>query len=179
MLQELIDYRFLQYKDRTKKTIQSTPLKKPLETIQITKIPYFENLKIACGHFKNSYQEDDITEQKNVPISYGKLDPNKHFIARASGNSMDGGKHPILDGDYLLLEIISSNQAGSISNQILAIERDDVMGNGQYLLRYVKKLGIGRYELIANNPDYEPMIANENMRTFARFKGVIDVEDFV
>jgi hypothetical protein len=47
------------------------------------------------------------------------------------------------------------------------------------LLRYVKKLGVGRYQLIANNPDYEPMMANENMRTFARFKGVIDVGDFV
>jgi hypothetical protein len=52
----------------------------------------------------------------------------------------------------------------------LAIERDDVMGDGQYLLRYVKKRAMGHCE---------PMIANENMRTFARFKEVIDLIDLV
>jgi SOS-response transcriptional repressor LexA len=178
LLQELIDYKFLQYKNRPKKTAKRKSIKQQ-PTIEITKIPYFENLKIACGHFKNSYQDDDIIKQKGLPISYGRLDPNKHFIAKASGNSMNGGRYPIVDGDYLLLEMISSNQAGSISNQILAIERDDVMGDGQYLLRYVKKLSVGSYELIAHNPDYEPMMTNESMRTFARFKGVIDPTDLV
>jgi len=181
LLQEIIDYKLLQYERRAKKTAKEKIIKQlpTSPTIEITKIPYFENLKIACGHFKNSYQEDDILEQKGLPPHYGKLDPSKHFIARASGNSMNGGKHPIVDGDYLLLEIIGSNQAGSISNQILAIERGDVMGDGQYLLRYVKKLEMGRYELIAHNPDYEPMMANEDMRTFARFKEVIEPTDLL
>jgi hypothetical protein len=90
---------------------------------------------------------------------------------------MDGGKNPIRDGDYLLLEVITPNNAGSISNQIVAIERQDVSGDDQYLLRNIKKLGPGNYELIANNPDYEPMPATEDMRTFARLKGVIDSDD--
>ncbi len=178
LLQELIDYKLLQYESRPKKVAKDKPIKQQ-PTLTITTIPYFENLKIACGHFKQSYQEDDMIEQRGLPMGYGKLDPNKHFIARASGNSMNGGRLPIVDGDYLLLEIIGSNQAGSISNQILAIERDDVMGDGQYLLRYVKKQAIGQYALIANNPDYELIMADENMRTFARFKGVIDAEDLV
>lgn len=46
-------------------------------------------------------------------------------------------------------------------------------------MRYVHKLGAGNYELIANNPDYQPMMATEDMRTFARFKGVIDSNDLV
>jgi len=44
-------------------------------------------------------------------------------------------------------------------------------------LRYIKKLGDGKYELIALNPDYQPMIATEQMKTFARFKAVIDADD--
>tara|TARA_B100001057_G_scaffold45021_1_gene40164 strand:+ start:162 stop:1697 length:1536 start_codon:yes stop_codon:yes gene_type:complete len=135
------------------------------------KLPYFPNIKIACGHFKTGDSSD--VEYLDAPLGAGKLDPNVHFLARASGNSMNGGKHPILDGDILLLELITSDRAGSLRGQIVAIERDDISGDGQYLLRKVNKLPNGQYELIAQNPDYEVMIADESMRTFARFKQVV------
>lgn len=135
------------------------------------KLPYFPNIKIACGHFKTGDSSD--VEYLEAPLGAGKLDPNVHFLAHASGNSMNGGKHPILDGDLLLLELITPNKAGSLRGQIVAIERDDISGDGQYLLRKVNKLPNGQYELIAQNPDYEVMIADESMRTFARFKQVV------
>ena len=134
------------------------------------KIPYFPNIKIACGHFKTGNESD--MELINA-LGAGKIDPEVHFLARASGDSMNGGKHPILDGDLLLLELITPKNAGSLRGQIVAIERDDVGGEGQYLLRKVNKLPNGKYELIALNPDYEVMIADESMRTFARFKQVV------
>ena len=90
---------------------------------------------------------------------------------------MDGGKNPTHDGDYLLLETITPDRAGSTSNQVIAIERLDVSGDEQYLLRYIQKSEAGEYQLIANNPDYKPMLATEDMRTFARFKGTIDSSD--
>ncbi|MDC9522851.1 S24 family peptidase [Pseudoalteromonas sp. Angola-31] len=135
------------------------------------KLPYFPNIKIACGHFKTGDSSD--VEYLDAPLGAGKLDPQIHFLARASGNSMNGGKHPILDGDLLLLELITPDKAGSLRGQIVAIERDDISGDGQYLLRKVNKLPNGQYELIAQNPDYEVMIADESMRTFARFKQVV------
>ena len=135
------------------------------------KLPYFPNIKIACGHFKTGDESD--MELMDAPLGAGKLDPQVHFLAHASGNSMNGGKHPILDGDLLLLELITSDKAGSLRGQIVAIERDDISGDGQYLLRKVNKLPNGQYELIAQNPDYEVMIADESMRTFARFKQVV------
>jgi len=142
---------------------------KPIE--QTLKLPYFPNIKIACGHFKTGDSSD--VEYLDAPFGAGKLDPSVHFLARASGNSMNGGKHPIHDGDLLLLELITSDRAGSLRGQIVAIERDDIGGEGQYLLRKVNKLSNGQYELIAQNPDYEVMIADESMRTFARFKQVV------
>jgi phage repressor protein C with HTH and peptisase S24 domain len=135
------------------------------------KLPYFPNIKIACGHFKTGDESD--MELMDAPLGAGKLDPQVHFLAHASGNSMNGGKHPILDGDLLLLELITPDKAGSLRGQIVAIERDDIGGEGQYLLRKVNKLPNGQYELIAQNPDYEVMIADESMRTFARFKQVV------
>lgn len=131
---------------------------KPIE--QTLKLSYFPNIKIACGHFKTGDSSD--VEYLDAPLGAGKLDPNVHFLARASGNSMNGGKHPILDGDLLLLELITSDRAGSLRGQIVAIERDDISGDGQYLLRKVNKLPNGQYELIAQSPDYEVMIADES-----------------
>ncbi|MER2491223.1 S24 family peptidase [Catenovulum sediminis] len=134
-------------------------------------LPYFPNLKIACGHFKSG--DDSEVEYIPAPDGVGKLDPKRHFLARASGNSMNGGKNPILDGDLLLLEWITPERAGSLQNCTVAIECDDETGTAQYLLRDIKKEPDGRYKLIAKNQDYEPIYATEQMRTFARLKSVI------
>jgi superfamily II DNA or RNA helicase/phage repressor protein C with HTH and peptisase S24 domain len=143
-----------------------------LKTVnEVFELPYFPNLKIACGHFKTGDESD--MELMDAPLGAGKLDPQVHFLARASGDSMNGGKHPIVDGDLLLLELITPDKAGSLRGQIVAIEQGDVGGAGQYLLRKVKKLPNGQYELIAQNPDYGVLIADESMRTFARFKQVV------
>ena len=91
---------------------------------------------------------------------------------------MDGGKTAIRDGDYLLLELITPGAAGSITGNIVAIERQDQSGNNQYLLRVVKKTRDGTYLLKANNPAYEDLLANDSMRTLARFKAIVAPLEF-
>lgn len=178
---ELIDYRYMQYGERLQQRQPEQSKSKAdvvsMEQARKQRVPYFPDLKIACGHFKTSLHEAGSVRMITLPEFYGRLDAKKHFIAHATGNSMDGGKNPIKDGDYLICETITPERAGSISNQIVAIERQDVSGDDQYLLRYVKKLSQGNYELIANNPDYPSMKATEDMRTFARLRAVIDSDD--
>lgn len=141
-----------------------------------TELPYFPSLKIACGHFRTAKTE--APEHRHLGNGYGQLDPARHFIARASGNSMNGGRAPVKDGDYLLLELISSTTAGKISDQIVAIERQDTVGDNQYLLRKILKDPNGTYRLRANNPDYTDIVVTEELReqlrTFARLKAVLD-----
>lgn len=92
---------------------------------------------------------------------------------------MDGGKHPVRDGDYLLLEHITPTHAGSITGSVMAIERQDESGDGfQYLLRSVVKASDGGYILRASNPDYADISATEEMHTLARLKAVISPLDF-
>ena len=55
----------------------------------------------------------------------------------------------------------------------MAIERQDAGGDNQYLLRMVTKPSPGRYVLKATNPDYEAG-SDEEMRTFARLKEILD-----
>ncbi|WP_240222549.1 HNH endonuclease signature motif containing protein [Rheinheimera hassiensis] len=138
----------------------------------LTQLRYFPNIKIACGHFKTGDASD--VDYLHAPASFGNLNPDKHFLARASGNSMNGSKNPILDGQLLLLELISPTSAGSLQNCTVAIERQDISGDNQYLLRDVKKIADGQYLLMAKNTDYPPLPADENMRTFARLKGIVE-----
>lgn len=137
-------------------------------------LPFYSSLQIACGHFKTSTHDEveDYFVADNTH-SFGQLNPDIHFIATASGNSMNGGKNAIKDGDSLLLEWITPANAGSISGLTMAIETQDSTGDNQYLLRVVKKQAEGQYLLVANNPDYSDMLANEQMKTFARLKAVL------
>lgn len=175
-VQELIDFRLASYEVRRG---NSNPASKviqfPSRERSGTVLPFFPNLRIACGHFKSG--RADSEEYRNVPDGFGDLNPQHHFIARASGNSMNGGKNPIHDGDYLLLEHISPTRAGSITGAVMAIERQDQSGDDQYLLRVVHKGAAGGYVLHATNPDYADMPATEDMRTLARLKAVLNPLD--
>ncbi|WP_090255736.1 DUF3427 domain-containing protein [Ectothiorhodospira marina] len=176
LVQELVDYRLATYEVRQGlggATVTPLSTRKPEQV----SLPYFPNLKIACGHFKTGTA--DCEEYRSLPLEgYGRLDPGRHFIARASGNSMSGGKQPVEDGDYLLLELASADNAGWITGNTLAIERQDGAGDNQYLLRKVLKDSSGQYRLRASHPDYEDIVVTpelqEQFRTFARFKGVLD-----
>ena len=189
MVQELLDLRLAQYRQRKlsfavktevddeAKVIPLTPRREASQPVQpaadvaATMLPYFPNLKIACGHFKDGDASD--AELMALDATWGTLDPTRHFLARASGQSMNGGKNPIQDGDLLLLEWVTPTSAGAITGNIMAVEREDESGQPQYLLRVIRKDASGQYWLHANNPDYADMPASELMRTFARLKSVI------
>ena len=176
LLQELVDYRLAAYEVRKTTTEPaSNVIPFPNKRCEVVDLPYFPNLKIACGHFKTG--RADAEEHRAVPSSYGALDPSRFFIARASGNSMNGGRNPVRDGDYLLLELITPSRAGSITGNVVAIERQDDSGDSQYLLRVVTKNRDGQYILKANNPDYADLPATDDMRTLARLRNIIDPLD--
>ncbi|MGL5290413.1 MAG: DEAD/DEAH box helicase family protein, partial [Vibrionaceae bacterium] len=184
-VQELVDLRLAEYVQRPqqKNTASSSNFdsaQKPLAQVlpfnsasptQGTVLPFYPELKIACGHFKHGSAQN--AGQYCVPHGYGLLDPKRHFVAPAVGNSMNGGKHPILDGDLLLLEWITPESADPIADLTIAIEIQDETGDNQYLLRVARKTALDQYELQAKNPEYQTMLATDSMRTFARLKAVL------
>ncbi|WP_245748856.1 DEAD/DEAH box helicase family protein [Oceanisphaera psychrotolerans] len=183
MMQELVDLRLAEYRFRhaskLAKAKQQTNGSTDTPVAEVIELPCFPDLKIACGHFKSGNSDHaklmpvPVHQSGSLSAHYGRLDPARHFLARASGHSMNGGKQPVQDGDLLLLEWISPETAGAISNQTLAIERQDESGDNQYLLRVVKKNPDGSYRLHATNPDYEDLAVTFEMKPFARFRGVI------
>ncbi|MDG1206305.1 MAG: DUF3427 domain-containing protein, partial [Pseudomonadales bacterium] len=175
---EIVNYRFLQYEARLALSSDAAPEALPtIAPVKNQEVPYFTDLRIACGHFGSSEHDDENLVHVPLPLSYGTLDPARHFIARAKGNSMNGGKSAIVDGDFLLLELITSDSAGSLNGSTVAIEQQDVSGDDQYLLRRVVKSRDGHYDLVANNPDYETIPHNDAMNTIARLRTIVDPTD--
>lgn len=166
-VKELVDLQLAKYANREQKKSEPLPIQNAVN--DETLLPYYPNLKIACGYFKTGTNDD----AELMPVHVNNVSPDKHFLARASGNSMNGGKSPIYDGDLLLLEFVTPTSAGSITGLTMAVEMQDESGDDQYLLRVVQKDDQGQYWLKANNPDYALMPANESMKTFARLKQVI------
>ena len=182
MVQEIVDYRLASYEARQSTKLDSAPLENVVPmSDKGTELPFFSTLKIACGHFKNSQARLEDVDYRTLKNGYGRLSTERHFIAMASGNSMNGGKRPIHDGDYLLLEKITANAAGKLTGETLAIERLDDVGDTQYLLRTVRKSSDGEYILEAANPAYDDIQVTpeyaEQFRTFARLRDVISPLD--
>ena len=169
LVKELVDYRLAQYIEKKRSKLPDQPNSNLQNLSKKVALPYYPDLKIACGHFKTGNHEDRVMKS----IDYPGINPDKHFLAQASGNSMNGGKNPISDGSLLLLELVSPTRAGSITGNTMAIEIQDETGDNQYLLRIIEKHNDGSYWLKAKNPDYALIPADDSMRTFARLKEVI------
>jgi superfamily II DNA or RNA helicase len=174
LVDEILDYRLAKYEPGLVRESSSTD---EVNEFSISpKFSYFPSLKIACGHFRES--SIDVEETRTLGASYGRHDTHRHFIARASGNSMDGGLQPIHDQDYLLLEIIGQEAVKNLDGDILAIERKSSNGDFEYLLRKAVKGGSGEFLLRANNSAYDDIRVTSELqsqfRTFARLVKVID-----
>ena len=133
-------------------------------------LPFYPDLKLACGVFSGE-SASFASETIEIENPHGNLDPKKHFIVCASGDSMDGGKSPIKNGDVILLEL---NTGGTISNQIFAVEYLDEFGEASYVLKRIEKSPGGNYTLVSANRNYPPInVDPEKMKPLARFIRVI------
>ena len=77
------------------------------EVIPLGRIPYYPELRAACGLVDPQYEGHDYKTSLAVK-SERALDPKLHFVVRASGDSMDGGNMPIRDGDLVLCESVDA-----------------------------------------------------------------------
>ena len=177
LVQEIVAYRLASYEARREEGPTMTGVVSIGDANpRRVRLPYFPSLQIACGHFKTGSHE--VVQYRFVPASLGSLNPDRHFLARASGNSMNGGRSAVRDGDYLLMEHVTPTSAGSITGSVMAVETQDQAGDNQYLLRVVQKRHGGGYVLKAKNPEYSPIeVSGQEFRTLARLRSILRPED--
>jgi len=140
------------------------------EQIPVIELPFFPNLKIACGTFRDG----TVDEAETITIEnlHGNLAPERHLVVPAQGDSMDGGNTPIRDGDFVLLEFIDPQHAGSLTSGVraVAVEYQDNKNNLAYALKEIKKDSSGQYRLLSWAPHVPDMpVDPSQMFTLARY----------
>lgn len=172
MLQQIVDFRLANYM----KQLANEP--QPASTAGV-EIPFFANLDLACGHFRGG--NTGIDGFRRLPGHYGPLRADAHFIARASGDSMNGGPHPIRDGDYILLERNLRPSAAPPDGATVVVARPDNRGTAEYVLRTASPRPDGSVVMRAQNPNptYREFMLDRSMEAVASFVRVIDPLDLV
>jgi hypothetical protein len=78
--------------------------------IPLGRVPYYPDLRVACGLSGDVPKDHDRQELIQV-VSSVQLNSKHHLVVRAFGNSMDGGVDPITDGALVLCELASVSGA--------------------------------------------------------------------
>jgi len=170
MLQQIVEYRLANYK----KNLTHNP---QLAAADGTEIPFFANLDIACGHFRSG--DTTVGAFKRLPAHYGPLQTNLHFIARASGNSMNGGEQPIRDADYMLLERSHRPSLTPQDGATVVVARPGANGADEYVLRTAAAQIDGTTAMRPQNPDpaYRAFEFDSSMESVATLVRILDPLD--
>lgn len=115
------------------------------DEIPLGQVPYYEDLRAACGVADVQPAGHDRARAIAVRASQ-PIDPQRHFVVRASGDSMDGGPSPIRDGDLVLLEWATVTDpreiegkpvllTGGRADEVVAYLKIPVRAHGRWLLR--------------------------------------------
>ena len=92
---KLIDFRLTTYEAcqaQQLRRLQILPFLAQTTANRRVLVPTSDDLWYACGYLRTQYRRCWNIDSTGF---HGQLDPVRHFIARAIGNSMNGGKHPI------------------------------------------------------------------------------------
>jgi SAM-dependent methyltransferase/phage repressor protein C with HTH and peptisase S24 domain len=149
-----------------------TRIVKMTETLPQKSVPFYPDLKVACGGFDGGRSDEGSCEMVTVEDVRDNIDPSNCFVVKACGDSMDGGIAPVKDGDFLLFEFYSG---GPVTGNLLAVKYDDGSGDFSYVLKKIGKDAPGRYRLVSLNKDYTDIVVdNDKMLPFARLKGRLE-----
>lgn len=118
------------------------------DDLQIVKIPFYREAKAAAGLGEvipeNSEQDFLFFDKRWVENILG-ADVRMTIAITAKGNSMDGGVHPIKNGDLLFVDTSVKN---IVNNKVFVIQQE----NELRVKRVVKDFS-GVTHLISDNPD--------------------------
>jgi superfamily II DNA or RNA helicase/diadenosine tetraphosphate (Ap4A) HIT family hydrolase/HKD family nuclease len=140
-------------------------------------VPLFPTYAVACGGFRST----DWSSHGGTPMALQPrsdrppLDPAKHFVCFARGDSMTGGTDPVRHGDPLLFEWIDGGSRADCVGQRVLVEYTDANGTSAALktLRHDGQT----YLLESSNGAQPPIVGQRDMRLVARLVRRLDQTD--
>ena len=154
-----IDFDFLEQSNKNTSLLES--IDKIYEASGIPqymiKIPFYHVYAAAgSGEASPDYPDKDVIyfDKRWIKNVIGVKPYNVVFI-QARGESMDGGKHPIKDGDLLMVDVSDKEPA---NNQVFVVR----LSNQDLVVKRISQDWQGNITLCSDNPQYENIIPTED-----------------
>ena len=124
------------------------------EVIPFPRLPYFADVRAACGLMESAVQQSDASELAAVRTDR-PVDPKKHFLVRADGDSMSGGDLPIADGDLVLCEWTRGLDASQVEGKPFLLVGSNAAETSFAVIKVPRRRD-GRWSLESTNPSFAP-----------------------
>ncbi|MEO6326299.1 MAG: DEAD/DEAH box helicase family protein [Thermoanaerobaculia bacterium] len=125
-----------------------------------TEVRAFPSLRAAAGvASQDSFEEESSSEVEEVRLPIAKPG-DRLFSVRASGTSMDGGRVPIHDGDWVVMRWARGEALKNVAGKIALVETSELDGASAFQLKRVVREA-GRWLLRSDNPDFADIEASE------------------
>jgi phage repressor protein C with HTH and peptisase S24 domain len=138
-------------------------------------LPYYSDLAVACGLGDTQHADADATAAINIDTEH-VIDPRRHFVVRARGDSMDGGERPIRDGDLVLCARLAAPLPESVDGKPCLLVAHDGPDMSEAMIKVPTRIGEDTWVLRSWSPGQAdlPIDRWEALRVVARVIGVVE-----
>ncbi len=153
----------------------AAPASAEAEVLQFPKVAFYADVKVACGAVEPATQHDPESIEQIAIRTMVAIDPKRHFVVQASGDSMDGGATPIADGSLVLCEWARDVSAESVEGRpFLLVGHNDA--ESTFAVMKVPRRTENRWMLESWNPAVAPqeLPAATSLEPVARVLGVVE-----
>ena len=140
------------------------PMGQVVELPSRGRVVAYPTLRAAAGAVVAGTVEAPGAEEVWLPVKARGADI---FAVRAAGSSMDGGKSPIRDGDWVLLKLSRGVGIGALKNQVVLVQVPGGQDANAWQLKRIARRG-QRWELRSDNAEFPPIPATPEMIPIAR-----------
>ena len=129
-------------------------------------VPLFSSYQVACGAFTSPLPAAEQQRSELFEIHDLVIDPERHFVAFAKGDSMNGGIDPIHDGDPLLFEWIRDKRLKDLVGERILVSQSSGDGTSAVLKRLAQDQN--EWLLLSDNEGFKPIRGERTMQVTAR-----------
>ncbi len=135
-------------------------------------VPTFPDLRAAAGHAGDAIEPPD---HDHVMLPVKSADPGL-FAVRVSGTSMDGGRHPMRDGDWAVMRFDRGAPASAFEDRVVLVELPGEAMGSRYQIKRVRRRDAG-WTLTSDNPEGPTITAGDDVTIIAGLEEVVAPED--
>lgn len=133
----------------------------------------FPTLRAAAGAASHALSLEQAPEAEWVRLPIQARGEGL-FAVRASGDSMNGGDHPIRDGDWLVMRYARDLSPRDLEGKVALIQVPDAAGYAYQVKRLVTV--DGRWMLRSDNPEHATTVASDGTEPIAQLVEVLTPE---